>query len=162
MMELQRITEKEKMLLYHLLQKYLYEMTRFYEDDLDEEGNYPYPYFEDYFFDPDRRAYLIRKEGAIAGFALLNRHSELGREVDWAMAEFCILPRYRREHLGLEAARRLFAGHPGRWEVKYATANSAGKRLWSRAAESYEPEKVTLPNGEEVLVFQTGPKGGSL
>lgn len=48
-MELQRLTEKEKMRLYHLLQKYLYEMPRFYEDDLDEEGNYPYPHFEDSF-----------------------------------------------------------------------------------------------------------------
>ncbi len=48
-MELQRLTEKEKMRLYHLLQKYLYEMPRFFEDDLDEEGNYPYPHFEDSF-----------------------------------------------------------------------------------------------------------------
>lgn len=37
------------MLLYYLLQKYLYEMPRFYEDDLDKEGNYPYPHFEDSF-----------------------------------------------------------------------------------------------------------------
>ena len=78
------------------------------------------------------------------------------------MAEFCILPRYRRRGLGLKAVRQLFAGHPGRWEVKYAAANPAGKRLWNRAAGIYEPEKVTLPDREEVLVFQTGPKGGRL
>ena len=48
-MELQRLTEKEKMLLYHLFQMYLYETLRLIEDDLDKEGNYPYPHFEDYF-----------------------------------------------------------------------------------------------------------------
>lgn len=37
------------MLLYHLFQMYLYETLRFYEDDLDKEGNYPYPHFEDSF-----------------------------------------------------------------------------------------------------------------
>ena len=31
-MELQRLTEKEKMLLYHLFQMYLYETLRFFED----------------------------------------------------------------------------------------------------------------------------------
>lgn len=48
-MELQRLTEKEKMRLYHLFQMYLYETLRFYEDDLDKEGNYSYPHFEDSF-----------------------------------------------------------------------------------------------------------------
>lgn len=161
-MEFQRVTEKERVLLYNLLQKYLCEMTRFYDDDVDEEGNYPYPHFADYFFDPTRRAYLIRRNGTVAGFALLNRHSELGREVDWAMAEFFVLPWYRRSHLGLEAARWLFAQHPGRWEVKYTTANPAGEGLWNRAAEPYQPKKYPLPEGEEVLTFQVGVKGETL
>ena len=161
-MEIQTVTENEKVLLYNLLQKYLCEMTRFYDDDVDGEGNYPYPYFEDYFCDPARRAYLIRKDGAVAGFALLNRHSELGMEVDWAMAEFCILPRYRKAHLGLEAARWLFAHHPGRWEIKYTTANPAGTGLWKRAAEIYGPKKYPLPEGEEVLAFWVRPEGENL
>ena len=158
-MEIQLVTEGERTLLYHLLQKYLYEMTRFYADDVDGEGNYPYPYFGDYFSDPDRRAYLLRVEGKAAGFALLNRHSALGREVDWAMAEFCVLPRYRREGLGLEAARWLFDLHPGRWEVKYTTANLAAQRLWDLAASGYGPKKYPLPEGEEALAFVVGAKG---
>ena len=39
---------------------------------------------------------------------MLNRHSCLGETVDHALAEFTIFPMYRRQHLGLEAARMLF------------------------------------------------------
>ncbi len=161
-MEFQRVSKTEKTLLYNLLQKYLYEMTRFYDDEVDADGNYIYGHFEDYFFDSTRRAYLIKKGGGTAGFAMLNRHSELGKAVDWAMAEFCILPQYRREHLGLKAAQWLFEHHPGRWEVKYALANEAAARLWERATEVYQPQKYLLPEGEAALVFQTGSKGGAL
>lgn len=161
-MEFRLVTAEEKTLLYNLLQKYLYEMTTYYADDLDESGNYPYPYFDAYFTDRDRRALLLLEDGRLVGFALLNRHSEIGREIDYGMAEFSILPKERGRGLGLCAARSLFEGYPGRWEVKYSAANLAGKSLWSRAAEPYGPQKTVLPTGEEVLAFETGPKGGTL
>ncbi len=91
-MEFQRVSKTEKTLLYNLLQKYLYEMTRFYDDEVDADGNYIYGHFEDYFLDSTRRAYLIKKGGGTAGFAMLNRHSELGKAVNWLWRNFVFCP----------------------------------------------------------------------
>ena len=49
MITLVRVTQKDRDLLWNINQKYLYEMTNFYNDPMDEKGNYHYGYFDDYF-----------------------------------------------------------------------------------------------------------------
>ena len=159
-MDFRAVTEQERIFLYNLLQKYLYEMTNYYGDDLDGEGNYPYPYFEAYFTDPTRQALFILEDGRIVGFILLNRYSVMDRNIDHSVAEFCVLPKERGRNVGLRAARALFERYPGRWEIKYAANNFRAAYLWERAAEVYSPEKYTLPEGEEVLCFRSGQEGG--
>ena len=68
------VKEKDRELLWNINQKYLYEMTNFYDDPMDENGNHHYGYFEDCFTDPD-----------------------------YTMAEFTIFPAYRRNHYVLDA-----------------------------------------------------------
>ena len=104
MIQLQKIEETDRDILWNLLQKYLYEMTNFYDDPMDEHGNLPYGHFDDYFTDPARVAYFIYSGSDLAGFALLNPYSNLGQEPDFTMAEFTVFPPYRRKHLALDAA----------------------------------------------------------
>ena len=40
MIELQEVKLVEKELLYNVFQKYKYEMTKYYEDEMDNKGNY--------------------------------------------------------------------------------------------------------------------------
>ena len=49
MIRLQTAYEKNRDLLWNINQKYLYEMTSFYDDPMDEIGNYHYGHFDDYF-----------------------------------------------------------------------------------------------------------------
>ncbi len=42
MLRLQTVQEKDRELLWNINQKYLYEMTGFYDDPMDEKGNYHY------------------------------------------------------------------------------------------------------------------------
>ena len=49
MMRLQPIQPNDRDLLWNINQKYLYEMTMFYPDVMDEAGNLHYGYFEEYF-----------------------------------------------------------------------------------------------------------------
>ena len=51
MISLQTVKEKDRDLLWNINQKYLYEMTNFYDDSMDENGNYHYGHFEEYFSD---------------------------------------------------------------------------------------------------------------
>ena len=50
-------------------------MTMYYPDDMDEYGNYHYGYFDSYFTDSDRTAYLIYNDEVLVGFAMLNPYS---------------------------------------------------------------------------------------
>ncbi|MBQ4451775.1 MAG: GNAT family N-acetyltransferase, partial [Clostridia bacterium] len=96
MIRLQSVLPQDRDLLWNINQKYLYEMTNFYDDPMDENGNYHYGHFEDYFTDPKRTAYFIYVDGQLAGFAMLNPYSNLSQSPDHTMAEFTVFPAYRR------------------------------------------------------------------
>ena len=71
MLRLQLVQEKDRELLWNINQKYLYEMTTFYDDPMDELGNYHYGHFNAYFTDPKRTAYFIYNDHILAGFAMI-------------------------------------------------------------------------------------------
>ena len=63
MLKLQTVRKEDHDLLYNINQKYLYEMTNFYDDPMDEKGNLHYGHFEEYFSDPKR--YLTQSWTAV-------------------------------------------------------------------------------------------------
>ena len=58
MIRLQPVYPHDRDLLWNLNQKYLYEMTTFYPDEMDEAENLHYGHFEEDFTDPKRNAYF--------------------------------------------------------------------------------------------------------
>lgn len=153
MLRLQTVKEKDRELLWNINQKYLYEMTNYYNDPMDENGNYHYGHFEDYFTDPGRTAYFIYDGELLIGFAFLCPYSNIGQTADYTMAEFTVFPAFRRKHYALEAAKMILDRHPGKWEIKYNEKNPAGRNLWNTVAAPYEPESYQLNEVETVLVF---------
>ncbi len=151
---LRKAVREDRELLFQLNQKYLYEMSRYYDNPMDEKGIIRYGYLDSYFTAPDREAYLILANGELAGFVLLNRHSCTGRRPDHAAAEFTVFPKYRRRHIGSEAVKQLFLQKPGIWEVKYSEKNTDAVRFWTAVTERYVPEKIRLNGEETVLVFR--------
>ena len=154
MIRLQRVTPDQRQLLFNLNQKYLYEMTNYYDDPLDERGNLHYGHFDEYFTDPNRTALLIYDGDALAGFAMLNPCSYFGGTVDHVMAEFTIFPMYRRRHLATGAAEAIFERWPGRWEVKFNEKNAEARSLWTRVTARYAPTVRRLSDEETVLCFE--------
>ncbi len=155
MMTLKRVQAEDKEILWNVLQKYLYEMTNYYDDRMDENGNYPYRYFDAYFSDPKRTAYFICDETETVGFAFINPYSSIGREPDHTIAEFTIFPAFRGRHYAREAAEMILAEHPGKWEVKYSEKNAAAKKLWNDMTERYRRERIRLNDSETVLYWCT-------
>ena len=155
MIQLKKATAADRTLLYNLNQKYLYEMTAFYDDPMDEEGNLHYGWFDAYFTDPKRTALLIMSDGRLAGFAMLNPYSYFDAAPDHVMAEFTIFPAFRRRHLASEAAARILEAYPGRWEIKYNEKNAAAKALWTKVSARYRPELRRFSEDETVLCFST-------
>ena len=155
MLQLQTVQAKDRDLLWNVNQKYLYEMTSFYDDPMDENGNYHYGHFADYFSDPRRTAYFIADDNVLVGFAMLCPYSDLGRNPDYTIAEFTIFPAFRRRHFALEAAKKIIGKHPGKWEIKYNERNVPAKQLWKAVTAPYAPVAHRLNEAETVLSFQT-------
>ena len=143
---------------FNIHQKHLYEMTLYYPDEMDAEGNYHYGWFDSYFRnDPDRRAYYLRADGRDVGFALINRYSHLGADIDFALAEFAVFPAFRGRGHAREAARLLFNRFPGRWELKYNLKNAGAVRLWTSVTAPFAPVRTMVGDCEAVLSFDTRP-----
>ena len=118
MIRLRTVQAKDRDLLWNINQKYLYEMTNFYWDEMDENGNYHYGHFDEYFSDPKRVAYFIYNDMALIGFAMVCPYSCIDQDPDYTMAEFTIFPSYRRKHYALESVKMILEKYPGKWEIK--------------------------------------------
>jgi len=119
----------------------------------DSNGFYPYIYLDNYWLDDDRYPYLLYSGNEIGGFALVRKEKTI-----WEIAEFYILPEYRKIKLGLICAREILLRHPGDWIIEYNKENITGSRLWNKLALEKAAsglEKGQLDNGHSYLKFST-------
>lgn len=98
--------------------------------ELDEEGRFAHPWLATYWREAGRVPLLIRADGRVAGFVLVNRWSALDRPLDHAVAEFFVARKYRRARVGTRAAHLVFRKLPGRWEVPVAGYNREALLFW--------------------------------
>ena len=153
MITLRPVRWEEKALLFRLLQTYLRELASFYGDEPDGDGLFPYPYFDAYFREEGRYALFMVEAGNPAGFLLINPYSFLGQRPDHVIAEFYVLPAYRKRRIAETAFRRLMERFPGRWEIKYHVQNRPAERLWTKVTAPYSPAVYPLSEDERVLAF---------
>jgi predicted acetyltransferase len=116
-----------KPVIARLLELYQYDFTEFEDADVDEHGLFGPGSLDRYWAEVDRHPFLLRVDGKWAGFALVRA----GDPHD--MAEFFVMRRYRREGIGTEFARTLFARFPGRWQVREIQRNEPAQAFWRRA-----------------------------
>ncbi|MBR1822418.1 MAG: GNAT family N-acetyltransferase [Clostridia bacterium] len=155
MIKLIDVRPEHRELLWNVHQKYLYEMTNYYDDEMDAAGNYHYGHFDAYFTEPEREALLIYDGRSLVGFAMVNPYSYIHEKPDHVLAEFTVFPMYRKRHIASVAAGMIFSRYPGRWEIKYNERNAPAKRLWTKVTAEYGPRTVRLNETETVLAFST-------
>lgn len=149
-------TITNKKCFWNIIQKYYYEMSMYYGDEMDEEGNYRDCFFDCYFADdPERKAIYLMHANTIVGFALINQYSHLGSNIDYAMAEFTIFPAYRQQGYGKEAFKLLLSLYPGTWEIKYHKGNRKAALFWTKMTEAFSPSVTNLNEEEQFLSFST-------
>lgn len=131
-----------------LLQLYLHDFSELARPgspygEVDGDGLFAYPPGLDaYWREPAHVPVLIRADGHIAGFALVNGWAPLDAPLDHALAEFFVLRKYRRDGVGRRAALAVFRALPGRWQVGVAAYNAPALAFWRAVARD-------LPGVEE-------------
>ena len=83
MIRLRTVRKEDKEFFWNINQKYLYEMTLYYPDEMDKQGNYHYGCFDAYFAEPERKAFFIYNNEKMIGFVMLNPYSVIGHHPDY-------------------------------------------------------------------------------
>jgi len=105
------------------------------EGELGEDGRLEeYAYMDLYWSEPEREVMLIRRDGRIAGFVMVNRYSHSGLPLDHQIAEFFVARKHRRAKVGREAALQVIRARPGQWEIAVARRNEGAKPFWRGVA----------------------------
>jgi predicted acetyltransferase len=125
--EVGEVQQSERGVVRRLMEFYAYDWSELDGRDVDEHGEFGYPWLDHYWTEANRHAFLIRVDGKLAGFALVRQEQRT------EMAEFFILRGYRRRGAGAASAAKLFRRFPGPWEVTQRLTNPAATAFWRTA-----------------------------
>lgn len=124
----------------NLFQFYVHDFSDFWAErqvEFGEDGRFPaYPPLAAYWSEASAEPLLIRVDGKLAGFVLIDRHTHSGQRVDFNMGEFFVARPYRREGVGREAALAAIRARSGQWEIAVARRNLPAQPFWRAVAQS--------------------------
>jgi predicted acetyltransferase len=144
--EMQVARPQDKDTLANLMQLYMHDFSEHWsgtsDGDLLDDGRFaPYPYLDAYWQEASRVPLLLRRDGRLAGFALINGVS--ADSPHRGVAEFFIVRKHRRIGLGTAAAHAIFSRYPGQWQTAVARRNVGALTFW-RNAVSRHPDVVDI------------------
>lgn len=151
MIRLDKVLLEEKELLFRLLQFALYDGSLYNTNKICEDGLFPYKWFDNYFTDDDRDAFFIREDDKIVGFVMINQFMKKC-DNGHSVAEFLVLPEYRRNHIGKKVAYLVFEMFPGNWEVEPIEESNEACRFWENVVVNYTNNKFSFSDG--IYVFK--------
>jgi predicted acetyltransferase len=132
-------------LIENLMQFYLYDFSELLPGvRVGADGRFPPMSLSAYWQDAWRHPRLIRVDGQLAGFALVQRGGRISQDPDvWDVCEFFVMRQYRRQGVGADAALELFEQFRGRWEVRQIHANSAATYFWRAVIARHTDEQYS-------------------
>lgn len=146
--ELIEVNEKDKNIIYNLMQLYTYELS-FFEDEttnfqLLENGLFKLSkYIDLYWKEKERNPFILKCNGELAGF-VLQRYNEMEMN---EIAEFFVLNKYRKLGAGTFMANEIFNKYKGKWEVRTLLKNKRAQDFWRKIIKN-----ITNGNYEENLI----------
>lgn len=135
---LEKVELKDKDVLFRLLQYSLFEESATDLNDMNEDAIFEYKWFDNYFYDIDRFAYFVKLGNKIVGFVMINKYLEkINPENAHSIAEFMIIPKYRRKNIGRKVAIKVFDMFNGGWEVKPSFGSDVAYKFWENVISIY-------------------------
>lgn len=152
---LDKVEDKDKNILYRLLQYSLFEESSNDGNEMNENAIFEYRYFEEYFTDIDRVAYFIREKNTnkLLGFVMINTYMQK-YDNGHSIAEFMIIPKYRRQKLGKRVAMDCFNMYKGNWEISPSLGSEMAYNFWYNVITEYTKQKNKYEDG--IFMFNNG------
>lgn len=145
---LKKAEQDKKDILFRLLQYSLFEESISDQNDMNENALFEYPWFEDYFVEPDREAYFILEKGSdrLLGFVMINTYMQKN-SAGHSIAEFMVLPKFRRNEIGKKAAVMCFDMYQGNWEVSPSYGSEQAYLFWKNVIDEYTGRRNQYEDG---------------
>lgn len=134
-MQIIPVTEANIGIYYNLAQTYEAEFSPLTQKQPDPSGMYEL----DTYPGGDILAFLLEIDNTPAGIAAIARKGDQGYEV----CEFYVIPRFRKNSVGMRFAHAIWNNHPGSWEIKQLVAADYATRFWRKTIERYENTAFT-------------------
>ncbi|GAB6091518.1 GNAT family N-acetyltransferase [Spirochaeta dissipatitropha] len=158
--ELKQVSRDEKEVLKNLLEKYDYEFSQWDKRDVNMLGLFGYDYLDYYWTESKRWAYFIFVDRNLAGFAMVNDLPEVDDQpTDFQLAEFCILPKYRRCGIGKKAVFRILEIHSGKWQLKLHPSNIPSVHFWKHVIHEFTAGMYELKRAYPRTEYADGTPG---
>src|SRR6185295_11151075 len=117
---------------------YAHDFSEFSDLKIGDDGRFGYERLPLYWTESNRFPFLVRANGDLAGFVLVQKGSQVsGAELVWDMAEFFVLRAYRRHGIGTRVAHDVWRKFTGRWEVRVSDKNLVAVSFWKRALSEF-------------------------
>jgi len=130
--------EQDRPILCRLVELYLYDFSEFTGWDVGDNGRFGDRILDGCWTEPWRHPFLIKVDGKLAGFAIVDDRSHLSGDPQTRdMKEFFVLRKYRGRGVGASVATQLFDRFPGNWEVRELAKNVAALAFWRAVIARY-------------------------
>lgn len=126
-----------------MMQLYYHDLSEIVGVEIGEDGRFPFAHHRSYWKDGRYHPFLIRVDGHLAGFSVVDTRSRLSDEVLWDMSQFFVLRRHRGTGAGARAAVATFDMFRGRWEVRQIARNTPAQAFWRKVIDRYTGGRFT-------------------
>jgi predicted acetyltransferase len=131
-------TTEQEPVLANLLELYAHDFSEFSDLKIGVDGRFGYEPLPLYWRESNRFPFLVRANGDLAGFVLVQQGSQVsGAGEIWDVAEFFVLRGYRRHGVGLRVAHDVWSMFTGSWEVRVTDKNMVALAFWQRAVSEF-------------------------
>ena len=134
--ELQNAQESDRTCIEMLMQFYHYDASDWISLDVTGNGGFSFRSIDRFWDEPGQFPFLIRVNGVIAGFAVVDKEVT-SPEADLNVGYLFVLRRFRGQGVGRTVARKLFARFHGRWEVYQVDKNRAAIHFWRQVIAEF-------------------------
>ena len=134
-----------KSVVLNLMLYYIHDFTEFLGFRCPDNGLYRTDCFEQYWNPPKGWAFVIKVEGELAGFVLVEGHGTQP-ETQFSIGEFFIMRKFRGKGVGQRVAHSIFDRFHGRWEADVVIENKPALAFWRKVTDRYTAGRcVELP-----------------
>jgi predicted acetyltransferase len=157
-MEVVRVDDdRDRAALRNLYPLYLHDLSHWSTHyRLDEDGRWRPSYVDDFLSRPECAAFLIREDGAAAGFAWVGGGDFPRKrpDRDWRLAEFFVAAPFRRRGIGRAAAARILDAFAGAWQLEVIDGNEPALAFWREVLAARGPYDEEPGEGDSVFLFR--------